>query len=732
MKQFSQLTRLVILLLYIVILSAISYFIHGSIIPPTTEMGIWFYSCIASIILGDLITSPFFTSPAETIANSTAALISLAAVNAWTLGLSDLSKWIWLVAIAFNILMVFIAFFQIAIKDLTHQTWINLTRVLYEISKKLGNHRVVFSTVIFYALISFHSNSPGEYIPISTVWFALVAVHPLEWLWGFILKIREIFSDLHPNRVGIITGHEYPNIVLIKCQPETRINLGDSLIVQGDDGRITVGFALDQLGFTGELWHRVLIFIDSPKSDVNRNDLRLHIKQSGAYKYPEDSTQDPAIQARSEDIKKHLIGIVSSDSDISSIRVEIVRTDMDLHEGRLVSVKIGHEDVLYQIVDGFTKEEIIEQRNSRGYVRAESRKIGKWTTEGFQTVRWVPLPNSPVFLVDVNTPPFNPNAIGFIPHTNYHLTVDFNSLVTHNTAILGILGVGKTCLALELIERMAGLGIKVICLDLTNQYEEELSPYCDNLTSEIADLQQIGKQGKTKMQPNVEEGGSIREFKQKIREQLKKFLSPSKKEMVRVYNPASFEVWKQDSKIYSNVAAMATLSACEITRIISETTLDILQEMGIEDHARCCLVFEEAHSLIPEWNSVANEGDKSATNGTAKAILQGRKYGLGCIVITQRTANVTKSVLNQCNTVFALRTFDATGVEFLKTFVGNDYASVLNDLEDRHAIAFGKATSCKTPVVIRLNDRSLFLENCRTDKEPTTNADMQLDDDIPF
>lgn len=66
-------------------------------------------------------------------------------------------------------------------------------------------------------------------------------------------------------------------------------------------------------------------------------------------------------------------------------------------------------------------------------------------------------------------------------------------------------------------------------------------------------------------------------------------------------------------------------------------------------------VFEEAHSLIPEWNAVASAGDKEATNGTAKAILQGRKYGLGCLVITQRTANVTKTILNQCNTVFGLR-----------------------------------------------------------------------------
>src|SRR2546421_12494623 len=89
---------------------------------------------------------------------------------------------------------------------------------------------------------------------------------------------------------------------------------------------------------------------------------------------------------------------------------------------------------------------------------------------------------------------------------------------------------------------------------------------------------------------------------------------------------------------------------------------------------------------FPEWNAVASEGDKAATNGTAKAILQGRKYGLGCLVVTQRTANVTKTILNQCNTVFALRVFDSTGMEFLRNYVGDDYSSVLSTLENRHAI----------------------------------------------
>jgi len=165
---------------------------------------------------------------------------------------------------------------------------------------------------------------------------------------------------------------------------------------------------------------------------------------------------------------------------------------------------------------------------------------------------------------------------------------------------------------------------------------------------------------------------------------------------------------------------MASLTPTEITQIISEATLQIAQKFGMTDKARVCLVYEEAHSLIPEWNSVAAEGDKAATNGTARAILQGRKYGLGCLLITQRTANVTKTILNQCNTVFAMRTFDDTGKEFLSNYLGSEYASKLPSLKERQAVFFGRASSCENPVIIRLNDQGDFRRIFRVSKDKST------------
>lgn len=409
-----------------------------------------------------------------------------------------------------------------------------------------------------------------------------------------------------------------------------------------------------------------------------------------------------------------LIGLVAPETDASRLRIELVRSDISLSEGLLVEAQIGSKVVLYQIINGLTKEEIIQQKNTRGYVRAEAKKIGSWNEidRRFEVVKWVPQPNSPVFLAETSAAEPDRDMVGHFPDTIYPVSVDPDLLVTHNTAILGILGVGKSFLAIELVERLIGANIKVICLDLTNQYANELAPYysVDEEAKELKELIEIGPKGKEKVEKNVEEGGSIQEFEDAVIKKLSNFLSEKNtKCWLKIYNPVQFEVWRQDSKPYQDKASMATLTPTEITRIFTETALEVLQQQGMTDHARCCIVFEEAHSLIPEWNAVASEGDKTATNGTAKAILQGRKYGLGCVVVTQRTANVTKTVLNQCNTIFALRVFDSTGMEFLKNYIGDDYAGVLSTLEDRHAVVFGRASSCHDPVLIRLNDRADFL-----------------------
>jgi uncharacterized protein len=71
-----------------------------------------------------------------------------------------------------------------------------------------------------------------------------------------------------------------------------------------------------------------------------------------------------------------LLGVVAPDTDIARLRFEILRTDLDLEGGQLVEVRLGKRMVLYQIVNGLTKEAILQQKNMYGFVRGDAKKIG--------------------------------------------------------------------------------------------------------------------------------------------------------------------------------------------------------------------------------------------------------------------------------------------------------------------------------------------------------------------
>jgi hypothetical protein len=82
--------------------------------------------------------------------------------------------------------------------------------------------------------------------------------------------------------------------------------------------------------------------------------------------------------------------------------------------------------------------------------------------------------------------------------------------------------------------------------------------------------------------------------------------------------------------------------------------------------------------------------------------LQGRKYGVGLLVIAQRTANVSKSVLTQCNTIICFQAFDETSFNFLGNYIGKDLVHALPNLKPYHAIVTGKAVKSSIPMIVDL------------------------------
>ncbi|MCF7963740.1 MAG: DUF87 domain-containing protein, partial [Pirellula sp.] len=609
-------------------------------------------------------------------------------------------------------------------KSIRWQRASNAARILAE---SLGAPRTIYSVVIAFALYAFHGSSPKELGIIVAAWVLTGVLSPLEGVLKIGRRLRRIFK---PNTIfdadGEVVAYQTPGLILVRQFGSGNIETGDVVAVHDPLGKTRLALALDNVGRDEGVLLRTIEISNAEVSGELRDQLSaLPPNAVVRVAAPDEATA----QNRLVKTKAALVGLVAPDTSVDRLYFEVVKEE-GLEEGRLVEVQIGKCIVTYQLVNGLTKEEVVQHKNTHGFARAQAQKIGEWdaASKRFKFVKWLPAPNAPVLLKSTADFVASCEAVGHFPGTNYPVSIkSIDELVTHNTAILGILGVGKSMLAIELVERMMAACVKVICLDLTNQYSQELAAYYDRAHEDacLTKIQEAGEKDREAWAENPEDGGSIPALRKAFHTDLIEFLSEANPRRLKIYNPSQVVGSKQVSEPkqfqtrgqWQRSAALWGVTPVEVTRIVSETALSLLQG-GMSSKARVCLVYEEAHSLIPEFSAVASPSDREASNGTARAILQGRKYGLGCLVVTQRTANVTKTILNQCNTVFAMRTFDETGKEFLANYIGKDYAASLSSISERHAVLFGKASSCENPILIRLNDREEFRQAFRAENPP--------------
>lgn len=722
----NQKTRFVLLLLDLVILCAASWFAFGRMFPASDDKGFWFYTALLGLLLGSRLDTPFFAKPADVVLYAAPAAIALALGNSWAQW-SEGVRVAYCVAMAFCIVAGMLGGIAILTVDSKTGGWQRASNAARVLAETLGAPRTIYSVVIAFALFAFHGSSPKEFGIIVAAWVLTGVLSPLEGVLRIGRRLRRIFR---PNTIfdadGEVVAYQTPGLILVRQFGSGNIETGDVVAVHDPLGKTRLALALDNVGRDEGVLLRTIEIADAEVSAELRDQLSALLPNAVVrVSAPDDATA----QHRLVKTKGALVGLVAPDTSVERLFFEVVKEE-GLEEGRLVEVQIGKRVVTYQLVNGLTKEEVVQHKNTHGFARAQAQKIGEWdaASERFKFVKWLPAPNAPVLLKSTADFVASSNAVGHFPGTNYPVSIkSIDELVTHNTAILGILGVGKSMLAIELVERMMASGVKVICLDLTNQYSQELADYYDQEHEEgcLAKIQEAGEKDREDWADNPEEGGSISALREAILADLAAFLREDNQRRLKIFNPAQVVGSKQikepgQYKVgaeWKRGAALWSVTPVEVTRIVSEAALSLLQDK-MSSKARVCLVYEEAHSLIPEFSAVASPSDREASNGTARAILQGRKFGLGCLVVTQRTANVTKTILNQCNTVFAMRTFDETGKEFLANYIGKDYAASLSSISERHAVLFGKASSCENPILIRLNDREEFRQAFRSENPP--------------
>ena len=124
--------------------------------------------------------------------------------------------------------------------------------------------------------------------------------------------------------------------------------------------------------------------------------------------------------------------------------------------------------------------------------------------------------------------------------------------------------------------------------------------------------------------------------------------------------------------------------------------------LGGAEPVRRVVFLEEAHALIPEWNFAARH-HQDDVNFTTRMVMQARKLGLMFVIVSQRTAVVSKSALSQCENYIVLRTIDETSLAYLEAIVGPEFREAVAHLERYEALCVGPEFNADGPVIISLD-----------------------------
>jgi len=140
-----------------------------------------------------------------------------------------------------------------------------------------------------------------------------------------------------------------------------------------------------------------------------------------------------------------------------------------------------------------------------------------------------------------------------------------------------------------------------------------------------------------------------------------------------------------------------------IVSLVGRVTFSLQQWTSLEKRHPIALFCDEAHLYIP----VRSEGD--AANDISikifeKIAKEGRKYGVGLVIISQRPSEVNHTVLSQCNNLVAMRLTNAEDQSVVRKLLPDSlggFGDVLPILDTGEALVVGDASLLPSRVRIK-------------------------------
>ncbi|WP_421921373.1 ATP-binding protein [Marinobacter salarius] len=141
-----------------------------------------------------------------------------------------------------------------------------------------------------------------------------------------------------------------------------------------------------------------------------------------------------------------------------------------------------------------------------------------------------------------------------------------------------------------------------------------------------------------------------------------------------------------------------------IVSLVARLAFSIQQWTLIEARHPVALMCDEAHVYMPQ-RTEASAADSISLDIFEKIAKEGRKYGLGLVVISQRPSEVNKTLISQCSNFVAMRLTNAEDQSVIKKLLPDSlggFSEILPTLDTGEALVVGDA--CLLPSRIRIDE----------------------------
>lgn len=681
--------RLVLFLIELVALFVVAQICTGNCIVALSDL--WFSSGLLMLILLSLIDQPFFSKDANIFVNGVTSFLALLLV---TPNNRDYIFWIFFGIVIYLLVSSYVLMW-LRKNPLNEEK--KVIQFLSRFNRFIGKPQVLFSAFFLWSAVLQFGISNKDFIPIFWYWLIVVLLDTTS----FAKFIAELFTkkkeEISSSAIGTILGVQGRNVLLVKLFPLSQrktVSIFETVeFLLKSNKKAGKGIIIESYLLNEEQWAKILI--NSVELNKSLEDFGNNGKMSEDIVYKLDLPKDKKIQ-----FLDTFIGLIYENSDIEKINF-VYDSKIDIESGMLIEVHQRDKKIIYQIFNGITRQELLEAKNKSDMILGTALQLGIWDEKNnrFEKYGWVPAINTPVHLA--STPKLSKvkNGIielGKVPNTNFPVLMDIDTAITHHMAILGVTGTGKSVFVRKLIhEYISNSNRKIFIIDFTGEHKKKIRNSTPFITADVEkDIYKHFDIINTEMEKFANQRNKD------VLDSSKKIIVSKMKEAIELFLSSDERI-----KIIELPDVQNSQNIFDFTRVLFKQIFLIAKHnLENKDFPQLCIVLEEAHTIIPEWNfaSESSKNGQASMNAISQIALQGRKYNVGLLVIAQRTANVSKTVLTQCNSIISFTEYDKTSIDFLANYYGESIASILPTLKFRQAVAAGKAFSSTVPMIFEV------------------------------